>query len=154
MNRLIAVFYALFFLTGCTTYVTVLSEPEGAMISDASGSKLYGYAPVQIEYDTDTLRNQGNIIPGYVATWPSGAKAETEDPFYIPSLRDGCTVKLTRPDDAPGLEKDLSHALQRAQQRAREAEIERDRAYMYMGHWGWQHGWGPGWGIGFGFPMH
>ena len=44
------------FLTGCSTYVTVVSEPEGAVITDASGSIVYGRAPLDVEYDTNELK--------------------------------------------------------------------------------------------------
>ena len=156
MRRTLLSLTALLLLSGCSTYVTVVTEPEGAMISDLSGSQLYGYSPVQIEYDTDLLRNQGGLVPGYRATWQSGATAQTESPFYISDLQYGATVKLVRPEGAPGLEKDLDFALKRAQERAKQAEAERDRAYLYMDRgWGWGSGWGwgPGWGIGVGVPF-
>ena len=43
---------AILLLGGCSTYVTVNSDPEGASITDISGAINYGIAPVQIEYDT------------------------------------------------------------------------------------------------------
>ena len=81
MRRALLSLSALLLLSGCSTYVTVITEPEGAMISDPTGSQLYGYSPVEIEYDTDLLRNQGGLVPGYRATWQSGATAQTESPF-------------------------------------------------------------------------
>ena len=33
-------------LSGCTTYVSVASDPEGAVITSADGSETYGRAPV------------------------------------------------------------------------------------------------------------
>ena len=36
-------------LSGCTTYVSVASDPEGAVITSADGSETYGRAPVTIE---------------------------------------------------------------------------------------------------------
>lgn len=53
------------FLTGCSTYVTVVSEPEGAVITDASGSIVYGRAPLDVEYDTNELRHGAH--PGQCA---------------------------------------------------------------------------------------
>ena len=114
MRRALLSLSALLLLSGCSTYVTVVTEPEGAMISDPTGSQLYGYSPVKIEYDTDLLRNQGGLVPGYRATWQSGATAQTESPFYINDLQYGATVKLVRPEGAPGLEKDLDFALKRS----------------------------------------
>lgn len=81
MRRALLSLSALLLLSGCSTYVTVVTEPEGAMISDPTGSQLYGYSPVEIEYDTDLLRNQGGLVPGYRATWQSGATAQTESPL-------------------------------------------------------------------------
>ena len=46
---------AVLLLSGCTTYVSVASDPEGAVITSADGSETYGRAPVTIEYDRDTL---------------------------------------------------------------------------------------------------
>ena len=43
------------FLTGCSTYVTVVSEPEGAVITDASGSIVYGRAPLDVECPSRTV---------------------------------------------------------------------------------------------------
>ena len=120
------------FLTGCSTYVTVVSEPEGAVITDASGSIVYGRAPLDVEYDTNELRHgahpgQCAQIPGFTARWPSGASASTDAALPLCDLRHGMTVRINRPKSAPGLD----------------AEIERARMMLYMDH-GWF--WGPGWG--------
>lgn len=65
---------ALTLLSGCTTYVQVSSDPEGAMISSAEGSTTYGRAPISIPFDKDALEASGGRIPGFIATWPSGAR--------------------------------------------------------------------------------
>ncbi len=143
---------AILLLGGCSTYVTVNSDPEGASITDISGAINYGIAPVQIEYDTGELEGQQGLVPGYKATWVSGATAQTENPFAIADLRYGASVMLKRPADAPGLEKDLDFALKRAQARAKRAEYERDQMQLYLNDswfWGPRWGWGWGWGIGF-----
>ena len=57
MRRTLLSLTALLLLSGCSTYVTVVTEPEGAMISDLSGSQLYGYSPVQIEYGSGLPRD-------------------------------------------------------------------------------------------------
>ena len=75
---------AVLLLSGCTTYVSVASDPEGAVITSADGSETYGRAPVTIEYDRDTLEANLGKVPGFVATWPSGAKAATEAPWSRP----------------------------------------------------------------------
>ncbi len=137
------------FLTGCSTYVTVVSDPEGALITDASGSIVYGRAPLDVEYDTDELKQRAHPgqcpqIPGFTARWPSGAIASSASPLPVCDLRRGLTVRIPRPQAAPGLEEDLRWALERAQKRARDAEIERDRMMLYMDRdWFWGPGWGP-----------
>ena len=135
-------------LTGCSTYVSVVSEPEGALITDSTGSVVYGYAPLDVEFDTDNLRKGAHPgecarIPGFAAKWPSGAAASSASPLPVCDLRHGMTVTIPRPESAPGLEQDLTWALQRAQKRARDAEEERDRMRLYMND-GWF--WGPGFG--------
>ena len=147
-SALLAVVFTAF-LTGCSTYVTVVSDPEGALITDASGSIVYGRAPLDVEYDTDELKHRAHPgqcpqIPGFTARWPSGASASSASPLPVCDLRRGLTVRILRPQAAPGLEEDLRWALERAQKRARDAEIERDRMMLYMDRdWFW----GPGWGL-------
>lgn len=116
---------------GCSTYVTVASRPEGARITDLTGSVEYGIAPVEVQYPTDELEARGGKIPGFRATWPSGAKAETAAEL-VPDPKRGLTVTLERPKEAPGYEKDLEFALERASDRAERAEAERDRMELYL----------------------
>lgn len=141
---------ALLLLAGCTTYVTVVTDPEGAAITDPTGAVAYGESPVEIAYSRSDLERAGAMVPGYKATWPSGASASTASPLAVTDLRYGMTVVLKRPESAPGLEKDLAHALKNAQTRARNAEAERDRLQLYLDS-GWGPGWGPGWGFGWGW---
>ena len=116
---------------GCSTYVTVASRPEGARITDLTGSVEYGIAPVEVQYPTDELEARGGKIPGFRATWPSGAKAETAAEL-VPDPKRGLTVTLERPKEAPGYEKDLEFALERASDRAERAEAARDRMELYL----------------------
>lgn len=129
---------ALTLLSGCTTYVQVSSDPEGALISSAEGSTTYGRAPVSIPFDKDALEASGGRIPGFIATWPSGARAESENPYTVMDFRYGAQIELKRPANAPRLDEDLKFALSRAQERARAAEAERDRMRLYMDNtWFW-----------------
>lgn len=133
-------------LAGCQTYVTVTSSPEGALITDPSGTVQYGYAPVDIKLNKDAL--EATIDPtdpkacakweGVVATWPSGAKAHTPNPMAICDLKFGATVQLLRPADAPNENTDLKWALDRAQQRAKSLEEENKRLETYLNSpFGW-----------------
>ncbi len=132
-------------LAGCTTYVTVETDPEGATVTDPSGTVTYGIAPVEVPFDRRELEAAGSLVPGFTARWPSGAVASSPTPLFVSDLRFGMTVKLERPKDAPGLETDLQFALERAQKRARAAEAERDRLELYLSD-GWF--WGPRFGGG------
>ena len=85
---------AVLLLSGCTTYVSVASDPEGAVITSADGSETYGRAPVTIEYDRDTLEANLGKVPGFVATWPSGAKAATEAPYVVRDFKYGAQIEL------------------------------------------------------------
>lgn len=134
-----ALLAAALLLSGCSTYVEVASDPEGAEITSADGRESYGPAPVSVPFDRDALEASGGSVPGFVATWPSGARAATESPYVVRDLRHGASVELRRPADAPGLEEDLRHALRRAQDRAEKAEEERRRMELYM-HDGPMHG--------------
>lgn len=136
-------------LSGCATYVDVETDPEGALITDQAG-RTHGVSPVSIEYDRSSLEAEGGSVPGLIATWPSGARAETANPLIVTDLQYGLKVKMDRPKDAPGLEEDLRNAVKNANERARKAEAERDRMELYMDH-GW--GWGPGWGFGWGWRV-
>ena len=127
-------------LTGCSTYVKVVSDPEGATITTPDGSVVYGIAPLDVEYRTSDLERDLGRIPGFRAHWPSGAEASTESPFVVQDLRYGAQVTLKRPKDHPGREEDLQFALERAQLRAKEAEAEAERMRLYLDD-GWF--WGP-----------
>ena len=136
-------------LFGCTTYVTVTSDPEGALITDAGSGAAYGYAPVDVEYDRSRLEAEETpgrcaSVPGFIARWPSGAEARSASPVEVCDLRFGTEVRLVRPADAPSAEQDLRWALERAQRRARDAELERDRLQLYLDN---RFFWGPGWGF-------
>ena len=149
--RLFAALLAFPLLTACTTYVTVTSDPEGAVITDADGSVTYGYAPVEVSYErkmleADRIPGRCATVPGFRAKWPSGAETGTPDRVDVCDLQYGATVKLTRPADAPDLEKDLRWALERAQERVKAAEAERDRLQLYLDN---RFFWGPGWVLGF-----
>lgn len=132
-------------LTGCTTYIDVSSDPEGALITDPTGAVVYGYAPVSVPFDQDVLKANAipgrcPEVPGFMAKWPSGATALTASPLPVCDLTHGLHIMLTRPKDAPGLDQDLTWALKRAQERARIAEAERDRMQLYL-----DNPWGPYW---------
>ena len=78
------------FLTGCSTYVTVVSEPEGAVITDASGSIVYGRAPLDVEYDTNELRHGAH--PDSVRRFPALRQGGRAAPPPRPTQRCRCAT--------------------------------------------------------------
>lgn len=127
-------------LAGCTTTVTVVSDPEGAVITNRAGTVSYGYAPVEVPFDKKALEatidptdpQQCAKIQGFTAKWLSGASAQTETPLYICDLKFGKKIYLKRPGSVPGVEADLRWALERAQGRALEAIREKERLETYL----------------------
>lgn len=96
-------------LAGCTTTVTVVSDPEGAVITNRAGTVSYGYAPVEVPFDKKALEatidptdpQQCAKIQGFTAKWLSGASAQTETPLYICDLKFGKKIYLKRPGSVP-----------------------------------------------------
>ena len=131
LRTLCAALFVCQLAASCSTHVTVATPPDGARITALTGSVEYGIAPVEVQYPTDDLEARGGKIPGFRATWPSGAKAETAAEL-VPDPKRGLTVTLERPKEAPGYEKDLEFALERASERAKRAEAERDRMELYL----------------------
>lgn len=141
---------ALLALSGCTTYVTVDSTPVGASISDLSGNHVYGYAPVKVAIDPDTLKDADvpGVCPkteGFKAKWPSGATASTAEEIKICDTMAGTSVLLERPESAPNKDKDLEWALKLTKERADKAEAEKQMLEDRLND-PWYHPyWGPRW---------
>lgn len=139
---------ALLALTGCTTYVTVDSNPEGATISDLSGDRVYGYAPIKVAIDPDTLKDVDvpGVCPkteGFRAKWASGATASTADYIKICDTMIGTSVLLERPKSAPDRDKDLEWALKLMRERAQKAEADKEMLEDRLND-PWYHPyWGP-----------
>jgi hypothetical protein len=95
-----------------TAYLTVHTDPEGALIS--TGTKLLGVSPMQIAV---TLTDQ-NISVGYVsvplkATWNSGATSEMTpsipwEQSYTGRLTNLPSAWLVRPANVPGHANDVA----------------------------------------------
>jgi len=108
---------AVLVVSGCATTlrpnqveVTFSSEPPGALLYDstpgASNGVAWGVAPQTRvwTFPPQQMRDGGKI--SVTAVWPSGAK-KTDIITLTPKVRRG-EWKLSRPMDAPGLERDLA----------------------------------------------
>lgn len=118
-------------LAGCSTYVTVQSNPEGAEISSLDGQTVYGRAPVQLTVDRDTLKKQNNTLDGFKATWVSGATAQTAPRIAVTNPKEDLTIRLDRPADAPGATKDYQFALELVRQQLEQTQLRLDRERLY-----------------------
>ena len=105
-------------LSGCAGSLTVNSVPQGALIS--SNKQALGQAPLVITLTKDSARgfpqaaNGCYIAPGFTAQWASGAEAASpENTALCNGLDSDYVVTISRPANAPGLEKDLTVANQR-----------------------------------------
>lgn len=89
--------------------VTVYSQPEGAMLYEAS--KALGMTPYRLNYQLTPALKQAGIVNAkpITAVWPSGAR-ETYSMKYQLSTGLNQYYTISRPQDAPGLEQDLAHA--------------------------------------------
>ena len=148
--KLLITLTAFLTLTGCTTYVTVESNPEGATISDLSGAHVYGYAPIKVAVDPDTMKDADipGVCPkteGFMAKWPSGATVSTPDYIKVCDTTVGTSVLLERPEGAPDRDKDLEWALKLTRERAEKAEADKAMLEDRLND-PWYHPyWGPRW---------
>ena len=91
--------------------LTYYTQPPGAMIY--SGGDAWGVAPQTRVYTGN--QNYGSITTGEVtAVWASGAKARMS--VNLPLGQGDRQIVISRPVDAPGLDRDLSYAAQLQQQ--------------------------------------
>ena len=128
------------FLAGCSSslprnqvVLTYYAQPPGAMLYGQNGDA-WGMAPQQRVYTSDQFRNGTQVKLGdVIAIWPSGAKAKAslaqqrrpnEEGYY--------QFTISRPMDAPGLEKDMNYAaqLQSIEAQNRAARAQEDAADM------------------------
>lgn len=127
IKGLMVVLLITLFLEGCATQaeLTVITQPEGAYVSEAGSGTGFGIAPVVIYYNPQQLRQSINakgcfMVRGLEARWASGAVAATETVELCGSDVGYYTFTLSRPPSYPGLDKDLQMAMQiqsgRAQQ--------------------------------------
>lgn len=98
-------------VTGCATSlapnqvsITYETQPPGAMLYDAISGTAWGQSPQTRIY---TLKLPGqDAVATVTAVWGSGAK-KTDKVRITTSVQRG-TYTLSRPVDAPGLDRDLA----------------------------------------------
>ena len=145
-------------LAGCAGSLTVNSVPQGALIS--SNKQALGQSPLVISLSKDSVKgiplapNGCYMAPGFSAQWASGAEAASpENTPLCNGLDSDYVVTISRPANAPGLDKDLQVANQRenvlAQQQQAQAmnnvanAIELNAMMAGPGYGGYGYG---GWG--------
>ena len=123
------ILFMTFALVGCAGSLTVNSVPQGALIS--SNKQALGQAPLVITLTKDSARgfplaaNGCYMAPGFKAQWASGAEAASPDATPLCNgLDSDYTVTISRPANAPGLDKDLKVANQRENVLAQQAQAQ------------------------------
>jgi hypothetical protein len=103
---------------GCATQasLTVLSQPEGAFITERGTGKSYGTTPVVLYYDGIELlkyKDSGGcyLVKGLDARWVSGASASLESIRLCGSNLGDYNISFNRDPTQPDLERDLEFAL-------------------------------------------
>lgn len=132
-------------VAGCATQASlmVLSQPEGAFITEKETGTSYGTTPLTVVYDGATLlRNQTvdgcYLTKGLEARWVSGIVASLEFVRLCGSNVGNYSISFSRDPAKPGLNKDLQFALQlqgvRAQQQQAQA-VQDAAAAAFFQQW-------------------
>lgn len=116
-------------LSGCAGSLTINSVPQGALIS--SNKQALGQSPLVITLSKDSAQamplaaNGCYTAPGFSAQWASGAEAASpENTALCNGLDSDYVVTISRPANAPGLDKDLTVANQRENVLAQQAQAQ------------------------------
>jgi hypothetical protein len=120
---------AMVVLSGCAGSLTINSVPQGALIS--SNKQALGQSPLVITLSKDSAQtmplaaNGCYMAPGFTAQWASGAEAASpENTALCNGLDSDYVVTISRPANAPGLDKDLQVANQRENVLAQQAQAQ------------------------------
>ncbi|MEK6212333.1 MAG: hypothetical protein AABM64_18575 [Pseudomonadota bacterium] len=128
--------------SGCATQasLTVMSQPEGAFITEKGSGTSYGTAPVTVFYDGATLLRHKNadgcyLVKGFEARWVSGTTASLDFVRLCASNVGDYNISFSRDPAQPSLDKDLQFALQlqalRAQQQQAKAAQDAASAALF-----------------------
>jgi len=114
---------------GTTVGVTYYTSPDGAMLAYKDGSQQHGITPIRLEYQWDQrfVANGCLKTKGVMATWSSGARAESPEIITVCGGPGEYNYKLDRPSTGDGLDKDLSFALDVQKTRAMQQQAEQAR---------------------------
>jgi len=117
--------------TGCATQasLTVLSQPEGAYITEVETGKSFGMAPIVVVYAPAALSQHKNpegcyMVKGFEARWVSGAVSTIKPIKLCGSSVGRYNISLNRDPSHPGLEKDLQFVLQLQTMRAQQQQAQ------------------------------
>lgn len=118
-------------LGGCATQasLTVLSQPEGAYLTEKGSGKALGIAPAIAHYDGQALlsfkgRDGCYLVRGFEARWISGATASLENVRLCGSNTGNYNITFNRDPSGPGFEKDLQFSLQLRALRAQQQQAQ------------------------------
>ena len=130
------------FFGGCASQasLTILSQPEGAYLTEKGTGKVYGMAPATVVYDSNALESfKGSDgcyrVKGFDARWVSGATAGLDLITLCGASNGTYNITFSRDPTYPDLERDLQFSLQlqgiRAQQKQARAAQDAAAAAVY-----------------------
>lgn len=123
--------------SGCSSNLTINSEPEGAYITQV-GTSVSGIAPFAVNYDSTQLSKFGcKEVRGFEARWASGATTVV-DPVKVcgSGLGNNFAITINRDRNYPGFEKDLQVAMQShisvQQLQMYQRQLDQQQQYMLL----------------------
>ena len=128
--------------SGCATHasLTIISQPEGAFITEKETGKAWGTAPASVLYDSASLTQHRAadgcyLVKGFEARWVSGTAASLDLIRLCGSSSGSYNIVFSRDPTQPDLEKDLQFGLQlqalRAQQQQANAAQDAAAAALF-----------------------
>lgn len=102
-------------VAGCHATLNVMSQPEGALVTEIGTGTAFGVTPVSLSYD---LLSEPRGADGCYRTkglslrWASGASAALPAVLLCGGALNSYEITFSRPLDYPGLDRDLMFALQ------------------------------------------
>ncbi|WP_408595583.1 hypothetical protein [Limnohabitans sp.] len=126
--------YLIFFvlLSGCVSNqsLTLLSQPSGAYITELGTGKVYGVAPLVVQYDGKAMTAHKDasgcyLVKGFEAKWVSGATSSSPPTIRLcASSTNAYNYQFSRDANTPGLEKDLDFAMRQSAVRAQQQQAK------------------------------
>ena len=122
--------------SGCTTAVTIHTNPAGALITESNSGKQFGLSPIRVVYEWDEKSEVDGCmrIHGFIAQWASSAVASSPPILTLCEGPKEYSYTVNRPLGVEGLDTDMNFALQVQQTQAmrRQAAHAENQSMLQM----------------------